>query len=56
MKADNVISVLFIMEASFICNNLEALNMKISNYDAFRGKIHKRKVGGSFNSLHKTSS
>lgn len=47
MKVDNVIIRLFIMEASFICNNLEALKLKISNYDAFRGNIHKRKVGGS---------
>lgn len=35
MKVDNVIIRLFIMEASFICNNLEALKLKISNYDAF---------------------
>lgn len=47
MKADIVITVSFIMEASFICNNLEALKLSISNYDAFRGSIHKRKVGGS---------
>lgn len=47
IKVDNVIIRLFIMEASFICNNLEALKLKISNYDAFRGNIHKRKVGGS---------
>lgn len=47
IKVGDVIIRLFIMAASFICNNLEALKLKISNYDAFRGNIHKRKVGGS---------
>lgn len=47
IKVDNVIIGLFIMEESFIRNNLEALKLKNSNYDAFRGNRRKRKVEGS---------
>jgi len=47
MKADIMITMSFITEASFICKNPEALKPSISNYDAFRENIHKRKVGGS---------
>lgn len=47
IKVDNMIIMLLITGASFICNNLEVLKLKISNYDAFGGNIHERQGGGS---------
>lgn len=50
LKSTNVMIGLFVMEASFICSNLEALRLKLSNYDAFRGSTDERKAEGSLSS------